>query len=1158
MHKFIKHIFVLSIMLIIVSSLSGAYLRFEPVELNQPDGSKLNLFATGDEFYNWLHDKDGFTIKQNDKGWYVYLDKKSENELICTNLIVGRDNPKTLNLSPWTNISPNKMGEIRKQVQREMRLSESGRAPTSGTLNNLVVFIRFSDQPEFNQSLTTYSSLFNGISGNTMQSYFKEVSYDQLNVNTSFYPTPTSMVVSWQDTEHSRSYYMPYNASTNPGGYLDSERTAREHNLLVNAVNGISTQVPAGLNLDGDNDGKVDNVCFIIQGATTAWATLLWPHRWTLYSQNVSINGKRVYDYNFQLSNSIASSGNGVLCHEMFHSLGAPDLYHYTSNGISPVGAWDLMESNSNPPEHMCAFMKYKYGHWISEIPVLANAGSYSINSLISADNNCYRINSPNSSSEYFVVEFRKKTGQFENSLPGTGMLIYRIKTDCGNGNADGPPDEVYLYRLNGTPSVNGTISSAAFSIETGRTSFNDNTNPSCFLSTGDNGNISLSAIGSSGGASISFSLNYIPPQNLNAIASHAKVSLSWQVPGYFIPNSYKLYRNGILLTTLTGLEYNDTDVTNGTSYNYYVKAVFTNPAGESEASNTVFATPSALQPQSLSGTAGDAICTLTWQAPISGTPTGYKIYRNSVLKATTTGLSFVDNSVVNNTYYSYYVTAIYANPIAESVASNSVSLTPVDDLILTIGSGNLNQGLPMTTANQYSYSQSIYLQSEINYPSKSITKLYWYYAGGAVYTDNIRIYMGHTNLNAFPSATSWVPLTSLTCVYDGTITTTSSAGWIVLNLSSPFIYNNIQNLVIALDENNPGFQSSYFFNSSVTGNRSLLYKNDTLNPDPASPPNGLLRAYIPNIKLYLVSVFVPYINVSPANLNFGEVSIGGTCQLISQIQNTGNAYLTGNITTPTGFSIIQARDAEGRNSMGYSIAPGQSENFQITFLPSINQPYNGSITITSNDPFKPLSYIELTGIGVVPPNLELSTIYMTEYLTSNSSSVQTLSLLNTGGGQLNYSIQITDPPLNMESQRTDRFVSQTDRNITWLTCSSQSGTIAAGNSHVLDIGFNAAGLLPGLHSAVINISSNDPAHPILTVTIDLNVTISSPVAHISRNGYNLQISWNPVPGANNYKIYRCCSYDGVYQFIESVTQTVFTESNVLDCAFYKVIAVFE
>jgi hypothetical protein len=264
--------------------------------------------------------------------------------------------------------------------------------------------------------------------------------------------------------------------------------------LLKNAITFIAPLVSDTLNLDGDNDGRVDNVCFIIYGSSTAWADLLWPHRWALYSQTVYINNKRVYDYNFQLQNSLKSSGVGVLCHEMFHSLGSPDLYHYTSNGISPVYRWDVMDNNRNPPQHMCAHMKWKYGTWISNIPTISAPGTYSMKPLINPTNNSYKILSPHSAIEYFVVEYRRRLSIFENSLPGDGMIIYRINSTL-NGNANGPPDEVYAYRPNGTLTANGSPASANYSSTFGRTEINYTTNPSPFLFDGSQGGLNIFGI---------------------------------------------------------------------------------------------------------------------------------------------------------------------------------------------------------------------------------------------------------------------------------------------------------------------------------------------------------------------------------------------------------------------------------------------------------------------------------------------------------------------------------------------------------------------------------------------------------------------------------------------------------------------------------------
>ncbi len=497
-------------LLFTISSLNAAFLKNVPLQLKQADGKMIKLYATGDEYYNWLHDEKGFTVKQDSDGWYKYMQIVGD-QLVFTKLIALQDDPAAAGIAPQQNLSASAIKAIRQEKRHLLTAPDHNRTQITGTINNIVIFIRFADQSEFGESISTYNNIFNGTSGNNMQTYFQEVSYGTLNVSSTFYPTPTSMVVAWTDWEHPRAYYSPYNATSNTIGYeSDYQRMIREDNLLRNAINGVSSQIPTSLNVDGNNDGKVDNVVFIIKGSFDDWAELLWPHMSIL--GGAYINNKQVWTYNFQLSEFLQYSGNGVLCHEMYHSLGAPDLYHYNFDGYCPAGSWDIMEMTENPPQHMGAYMKSKYGGWISNIPIISSPGTYTLDALGISGSSAYRINSPYSSNQYYVVEYRKKSGTFENSIPGSGLLVYRINTAVGNGNADGPPDEVYIYRPGGTPTANGLYDSANFSLETERTSINQYTNPVPFLVNGDNGGLFLHSIGSTSGNTISFTYSNVEP----------------------------------------------------------------------------------------------------------------------------------------------------------------------------------------------------------------------------------------------------------------------------------------------------------------------------------------------------------------------------------------------------------------------------------------------------------------------------------------------------------------------------------------------------------------------------------------------------------------------------------------------------------------------
>ena len=58
----------------------------------------------------------------------------------------------------------------------------------------------------------------------------------------------------------------------------------------MNAIEFIEDEVPDELDIDANDDGYVDNVTFLVKGSPGAWADLLWPHRWALYSFDVFIN----------------------------------------------------------------------------------------------------------------------------------------------------------------------------------------------------------------------------------------------------------------------------------------------------------------------------------------------------------------------------------------------------------------------------------------------------------------------------------------------------------------------------------------------------------------------------------------------------------------------------------------------------------------------------------------------------------------------------------------------------------------------------------------------------------------------------------------------------------------------------------------------------
>jgi M6 family metalloprotease-like protein len=478
-----------------IASSYAHYINDIKVHLSQPDGTNINCFSEGNHFYVRLYDKNNYTIMQSDIDGFYYYATIIEDKLTPSKFLANESLPYNSGIKPGLQIS-------RDNYLKRISKKSVGRgrdAPTIGTINNINIFIRFADETEFATPRSIMDEPFNKPEGPSMSHYYDEVSYSQLEVITHHFPScEMNTNLSYQD-QFPRSYYQPYNAQTNTNGYTESNSTIREHTLLKNAIEFISQEIPLTLDIDGNNDGYVDNVTFLVSGSPDGWSDLLWPHRWSLYSFDVWINGSIVDAYNLNL----ATGGYftvGTLCHEFFHSLGAPDLYHYTDTGSpTSTGAWDVMDASSDIPQYMGAWMKHKYGNWI-ECPTINQLGIYPLLPLQYQESSCYRIDSPNSNNEFFIVEYRDKDGIYEINTPGSnsGMLVYRINENL-NGNANGPPDEVYLYRPGGTSSDNGNLTEAVFSLETGRTKINDNTDPSSFLYDSSPGGLNIQDIGTAG-----------------------------------------------------------------------------------------------------------------------------------------------------------------------------------------------------------------------------------------------------------------------------------------------------------------------------------------------------------------------------------------------------------------------------------------------------------------------------------------------------------------------------------------------------------------------------------------------------------------------------------------------------------------------------------
>jgi hypothetical protein len=162
----------------------------------------------------------------------------------------------------------------------------------------------------------------------------------------------------------------------------------------------------------------------------------------------------------------------------------------------------------------------------------------------------------------------------------------------------------------------------------------------------------------------------------------------------------------------------------------------------------------------------------------------------------------------------------------------------------ITLGSGTTTGGtstsvatVPWSTYYGYSYAQQIITKANINaVAAGNITGLKFYMGASSTIanSNDIVVYVGLTNKSTFTSTSDWIPTTSLTQVFSGTAT--NNAGVVEITFSAPFAYDNVNNLVIAVDENKAGDDGGEFFYTYSNGaDKTLYYRNDSTNPNPVS-----------------------------------------------------------------------------------------------------------------------------------------------------------------------------------------------------------------------------------------------------------------------------------------------------------------------------------
>jgi hypothetical protein len=250
---------------------------------------------------------------------------------------------------------------------------------------------------------------------------------------------------------------------------------------------------------------------------------------------------------------------------------------------------------------------------------------------------------------------------------------------------------------------------------------------------------------------------------------------------------------------------------------------------------------------------------------------------------------------------------------------------------------------------------------------------------------------------------------------------------------------------------------------------------------DPAEPGEfrGILRvkhegARPSEVALRGVGEGPPKLALTPRNLAFGDVEVGGVLRAILTVANQGQSALelTANSTDPSFQPAYAARTVE----------PGESVPLEVLFQPEQEGEVRTQLWIGSNEPGRKGVAVPLVGRGVFDapkPSLQVSTSAL-EFgdVAVGQTARRRLTLRNAGAGPLTISsVSLQEP----------------------FQSSTRSRTLAAGAALLLPV-LCAPGA-PGAHFAPLVLTSNDPTDPLQSVALLCNGVAGQVIASSSSTG---------------------------------------------------------
>jgi M6 family metalloprotease-like protein len=426
------------------------------VPFAQPDGTKIEVIGSGDEFYAVFETGGGFTVvfDQALKA-YCFAKLAADGQLVSTGQQIQLADPAALGLLPHLRMSKEardrQISERRKRWEAGMQIkkrweelkafrraqdagtnTEPQPAPaftTTGVKTGLTLLIDFDNDP----ATVPQAEIVNFCNGDNYTGFGNNGSVKKYYLDNSngalTYSNVVTVYIRVPNSLHPKSWYNDISQDCGSQGNL----LVRDALTIMKALPNYASQIlPTFQNLSVDASNQVVAVNVFFAGYNSGvWAKGLWPHSWDLEEvgvQELSPGGKKVWRYQItDIGNSLTL---GTFCHENGHMLcGYPDIYDYDSDSEGGAGMFCLMNSGGHGPNpvQICAYLKWVSG-WSATTELTSTSNLLATVSAPAGPNfnHFYRYQKPGVPTEYFLIECRDASGRDAN-LPASGIAIWHI-----------------------------------------------------------------------------------------------------------------------------------------------------------------------------------------------------------------------------------------------------------------------------------------------------------------------------------------------------------------------------------------------------------------------------------------------------------------------------------------------------------------------------------------------------------------------------------------------------------------------------------------------------------------------------------------------------------------------------------------------------------